>query len=95
MKKFNGLNITVYRIKNNFFGETITVAGLLTAKDISEQLQGKDLGEALIIPQSALRADGAVFLDDVSPDELAEMLGVKIVSSRGEACEFIEKVLGL
>ena len=95
MKKFDGLNITVYKIKNNFFGETITVAGLLTAKDISEQLKDKALGDALIIPQSALRADGEVFLDDISPDQLSKTLGVEIIPARGEACEFIEKVLGL
>lgn len=95
MKSFNGLNITVYKIKNNFFGDTITVAGLLTAKDISEQLKDKDLGDALLVPQTALRADGEVFLDDISPEQLSEMLGVKIVPSRADACEFIEKVLGL
>ena len=95
MKAFDGLNITVYKIKNDFFGETITVAGLLTAKDISEQLKGKDLGDALLIPQSALRADGAVFLDDVSPEQLSKTLGVEILPTRGDACEFIENVLGL
>ncbi len=95
MKTFDGLKIDVYKIKNNFFGKTITVAGLLTAKDISEQLSGKNLGDALLIPQTALRADGEVFLDDVSPDELAEMLETKIIPTRGEACEFIENVLGL
>ena len=95
MKKFDGLNIRVYKIKNNFFGETITVAGLLTAKDISEQLKGEDLGDALLVPQTALRADGEVFLDDVSPSELSEMLGTAVIPTRGEACEFIEKVLGL
>lgn len=95
MKAFHGLDITVYKIKNNFFGDSITVAGLLTAKDISEQLQGKELGDALLISASALRADGEVFLDDVSPSELSNTLGVDIIPTRSEASEFISKVLGL
>ena len=95
MEKFNGLNINVYKIKNNFFGDTITVAGLLTAKDISEQLKGQDLGEALLVPATALRADGEVFLDDVSPQELSKTLGTKVIPTHSEACEFIENVLGL
>ena len=95
MKTFDGLSITVYKIKNNFFGDTITVAGLLTAKDISEQLKDKNLGEALLVPATALRADGEVFLDDVSPEELSKTLGIKVIPTHSEACEFIENILGI
>ena len=95
MKKFDGLNITVYKIKNNFFGDTITVAGLLTATDIIEQLKGKKLGDAILVPQTALRADGEVFLDDISPNQLSEILGTAVIPTRSEACEFIENILGL
>ena len=92
---FDGLKINVYKIKNNFFGDSITVAGLLTAFDIYEQLKDKDLGDALLIPSVALRADGEVFLDDVTPDELAEKLSVKIIPTPSEAYGFICNVLGL
>lgn len=95
MKAFPDLEITVYKIKNNFFGDTITVAGLLTAKDISEQLKDKSLGDALLISATALRADGEVFLDDVSPAELSKALGVEVIPTRSEASEFITKILGL
>ena len=95
MKKFDGLNITVYKIKNNFFGDTITVAGLLTATDMIEQLKGKALGDAILVPQTALRADGEVFLDDISPDQLSEILGTAVIPTRSEACEFIKNILGL
>ena len=92
---FSGLKIHVYKIKNNFFGDSITVAGLLTAKDISEQLLGKDLGDALLVPTVALRADGEVFLDDITPDELSNMLSVNVLPTPSEAYQFICNVLGL
>ena len=92
---FSGLKINVYKIKNNFFGDSITVAGLLTSADIYEQLKDKDLGDALLIPSVALRADGEVFLDDVTPDELSEKLSIKILPTSSEAYGFICNVLGL
>ena len=57
MNKFNNVEINVYKIINNFFGETITVAGLITATDIIDQLKGKDLGETFYIPRAMLKAD--------------------------------------
>ena len=92
---FSGLTIHVYKIKNEFFGESITVAGLLTAKDITEQLKDKELGDALLIPTTALRADGEVFLDDVTPSELSRALSVEILPTDSEASSFIYNVLGL
>ena len=89
------LRVDVYKIVNYFFGETITVSGLLTAKDISEQLCGKDLGELLIFPSNALRADGDLFLDDVSPDELSRRLGVAVSPSRESGEGFICDILGV
>ena len=54
-EKFSGIHINVYQIDNHYFGESITVAGLLTGQDLLEQLRGKPLGEALFIPMSSLR----------------------------------------
>ena len=86
-------------VKNNerleFFGDSITVAGLLTARDIENQLKDKELGEALLVPSNALRADGAVFLDDVTPDELGKKLSVTVVPTQSEASDFIRCALGL
>ena len=92
---FCGLKINVYKIKNDFFGESITVAGLLTATDLTAQLADKDLGDALLIPATALRADGEVFLDDITPDELSKRLSVKVLPTSSDATEFICNVLGL
>ena len=61
-----GINIHVYEITNRFFGEKITVAGLLTGGDMIEQLKGKPLGERLLLSQNMLSAGEEVFLDDVT-----------------------------
>ncbi len=94
-ESFNGLEIKVYRIKNNFFGESITVSGLLTGKDICEQLSGCELGDELLFSASALRADGEVFLDDMTPEELSDRLGVQAKATESDACSFIRAVLGI
>jgi putative radical SAM enzyme (TIGR03279 family) len=92
---FENLKINVYPIENRFFGEQITVSGLLTGKDISEQLADKPLGDALLIPAECLRAEGDVLLDDVTPDDLSRALGVPVLPSESEAEKFISGVLGI
>ncbi len=93
--RIEGLRVDVYKIINNFFGETITVSGLLTGKDISEQLEGKDLGDLLLFPGNALRADGDLFLDDTSPEELSEKLKTPVAPSRDSGEGFICDILGV
>ena len=90
-----GLEICVHRIVNHFFGETVTVAGLLTGTDLSQQLVGKELGEELFIPQAMLRADGDLFLDDMRPEELAERLGVRVTPVGNDGVELIHRLLGI
>ena len=90
-----GLEVTVYRIINHFFGETVTVAGLLTGRDVAEQLKGWDLGDELLFPRVMLRADGNLFLDDTTPAWLTEQLGVPATPAPGEAPDMIRAVLGI
>lgn len=91
-----GLTIHVYEIINHFFGETITVAGLLTGKDMAEQLIGKALGDALYVPENALRAGEDVFLDDMTPADLSAKLGgVPIMAGKNDGAEFIREMLGV
>ena len=92
---FDGLQVSVYRIINHFFGETITVAGLLTGKDISEQLLGKDLGDCLLIPENTLRAGEDTLLDDMTVPQLSALLGVPVCPSANDGVGFIESVLGV
>ena len=91
-----GLEIHTYQIINHFFGETVTVAGLLTATDVIEQLQGCDLGDELLIPATMLRADEDVFLDDLTPADLSRALGnIPIRACRGDGTELIKALLGI
>lgn len=68
----------VYEIRNVFFGELITVSGLITGQDLKKQLKGKDLGECLLLPCNMLRAGENVFLDDVTVEELEKELDISI-----------------
>lgn len=93
-KKFPNLKVHVYCIKNYFFGETITVTGLMTAGDIIKQVKDQALGEELLLPENVLKADEPIFLDDITLSEFQKTLQVpvNIVQSNGQ--DFIEKVIG-
>jgi len=82
---FPNVSYEVYAIRNDFFGENITVAGLLTGGDIIAQLKGKDLGKTLLIPECMMKADEEIFLDNVTVSQLDETLQVHthIVKSNG------------
>ena len=73
-----GVRGAVRPIVNRFFGESITVSGLITGGDLMDQLRGKDLGERLLIPSNMLRAGERVFLDDVTLDQVEAALGVPV-----------------
>lgn len=94
MAKFKGLNINVVKIKNNFFGDTVTVAGLITGSDFKEQLKDRDLGEYLLIPRVSLRSEGDKFLDDVTIEELAEFLGVKTYAVENDGYKLLDMIIG-
>lgn len=89
-----GLHVETWRIINRFFGESVTVAGLLTGKDVAEQLRGQELGDELLFPQVMLRADGDLFLDDTTPQWLSEQLGVPVRPIASEAADLISAILG-
>ncbi len=95
MEDFPGLLIHVYAIRNDFFGEMITVSGLLTGQDILAQLKGKPLGRRLLLPQNVLRSGEEVFLDDLTLEELKNTLQVEINIVKSSGCDFIDAVLGI
>ncbi|MCR5202353.1 MAG: DUF512 domain-containing protein [Lachnospiraceae bacterium] len=80
------VKINVKLIVNNFFGEDITVTGLITGGDIIEQLKDYEIGDYLLIPDSMLKADEPIFLDDLTISDLEEalMTKVRVVASGGE-----------
>jgi putative radical SAM enzyme (TIGR03279 family) len=89
------LTVHVYRIVNRFFGESVTVAGLLTGKDVAEQLKDMPLGDELLFPAVMLRADGDVFLDDMTPEQLSKRLGVPVCASESDGAKLIRAILGV
>lgn len=93
MNKFENIEIDVYKIINNFFGDTITVSGLITATDIIEQLKDKNLGETLYIPRSMLKADEEIFLDNITLEELKDIMKLEVIPCLNEADDFVDKLL--
>nr|WP_330389958.1 DUF512 domain-containing protein [Tepidibacter formicigenes] len=94
MNNIEGLKINIYKIRNEYFGESITVAGLITASDLIEQLKGKNLGNKLIISKSMLKSDEDIFLDDITLEELEKKLNIKVIPSKNKGREFIKKLIG-
>ncbi len=88
-----GDKIQVVPIVNHFFGEKITVTGLVTGGDLIKQLQGRDLGEKLILSASMLRHGEPVFLDDVTVKEVEDALGVKAVVVPNDGYELLDALL--
>ncbi len=88
------LHINVYKIVNNFFGESITVAGLLTGKDICEQLEGKVLGDAVIIPKTTLRQGEDVFLCGMKLSEMESRLGTPVIAVESDGAAMLCALCG-
>ncbi|MCF6461369.1 DUF512 domain-containing protein [Clostridium sp. Cult3] len=90
MSKFSDLDLKVVPIKNNFFGTTITVSGLITGQDIVEQLEIYDGIDGIIIPKSMLRQDSDVFLDDLTIKDIENKLKVKIIPVEVSGKDFVD-----
>lgn len=82
--------IQVIPITNNFFGELITVTGLLTGKDISEQLTGMELGDRAILPENVLKCDENIFLDDMKLETVEDILQVKFDVVKSNGYDFVD-----
>ncbi len=87
-------NVDVVAIKNTFFGETITVAGLITAGDLISQLKGIDIGSELLIPRVMLNHD-MIFLDDKTIEDVEKELNVKVVTVENDGWDFVKKIGGV
>lgn len=92
-QRFPQKKINVYAINNYFFGETITVTGLLTGGDITNQLKDKELGNRLLIPENVLKADEDIFLDDMTLDEFKDILQVNVCVVQSNGFDFVDTVI--
>lgn len=93
-EKFPHIEIQGYEIRNDFFGERITVSGLLTGQDIVKQLADEDLGECLLLPCNLLRSGEDVFLDDKTVGEIETALNVSVQIVDETGADFVAAILG-
>ena len=92
-EKFPNIKVNVYTIRNDFFGERITVSGLITGTDLREQLKDKELGEKILIPCNMLRSGEDVFLDDLTVDDIREALGTELVVVDEPGADLVDCVI--
>ncbi len=91
--KFPAVHCQVITVLNDFYGHTVTVAGLLTGQDLLAQLKGRDLGCKVLLTETCLRHDD-VFLDDMSREELEAALGVPVIKTKVDGYVLLDTVLG-
>lgn len=91
-KKWDTVSVEVVAVKNRFFGENITVAGLITGQDLLEQLKEKEM-DLLLLSQNMLRQQGDCFLDDMTPAELAAALHTEIRFLSDDGGELLEALM--
>lgn len=94
VQEASGIKVTVYPIKNNFFGGEVNVSGLVTGGDIIDQLKDKPKADVLLIPHTMLRDEDGIFLDDVTVEQVEEALGMPLVPVNNDGYEFIEGIIG-
>ena len=88
-----GLRVSCSPIPNDFFGRGITVAGLLTGQDLLTHLSRQPLGDLLLVPGVALKDGAGVFLDDLTPQDLASRLGVAVKAPGPEPSALLRAIL--
>ena len=94
VEKFPNIKVHLYDIRNDFFGENITVSGLITGQDLMTQLQRQKLGEVLLIPCNMLKTDEDVFLDDFTVREVESTLQVPVNIVKSSGQDLIDAILG-
>lgn len=92
-KKFPNRKVHLYPIRNDFFGEMITVAGLITGQDLIAQLRDKPLGSRLLLPECMFRSGEEVFLDDITRQEVENALQVPVNIVKSSGQDFVNAVL--
>jgi NifB/MoaA-like Fe-S oxidoreductase len=94
-EKYPGVTVHIYPIRNEFFGEMITVSGLLTGQDLRKQLADVPLGEKLLLPCNMLRDEEQDFLDDITLEDLEKTLQVPIDIVKSSGKDLLDAILNL
>ena len=95
MEAFPEFQVDIVPIRNDFFGELITVSGLITAQDMVAQLKEMELGERVTIPCNMLRMGEEVFLDDWTLVEVENALQVPVDIVKSSGQDLLDAMLGL
>ena len=95
MERHPKIRIQVIPIRNEFFGELITVAGLITGQDLIKQLSGRDLGDRLLLPVCMFRSGEETFLDDRTREDVQTALQVPVDIVKSSGQDLVDAVLGL
>ncbi len=93
LNQIKDLQVDLEVVKNQFFGESVTVTGLLTGGDIIKALKNKNLGDAVILPSVMLRDGEEVFLDDVTVSDVADKIQTPVEVVDGPE-NLVEVLLG-
>ncbi|SHI62909.1 DUF512 domain-containing protein [Lutispora thermophila] len=93
MDKIPGLILNVIGIKNEFFGSSVKVSGLVTAGDIISQLKAKNISGNIFIPDNMLRKGEPVFLDDLTIEDIEKELDVKVIICKQDGSDLVENIL--
>ena len=93
LKEKFGVKCQVIRVENEFFGKSVTVSGLLTARDILAALSKTEVGDTVLLPRVLLREIKDVFLDDVTLDEFKKAVGRKVETVENDGADFCRKML--
>lgn len=94
-ERFPQVTVQVRKIVNDFFGHSVTVAGLVTGQDLLAQLEDIQIGEQLLIPANMLRHEQDRFLDDITLTEVSKRLGVEVVPVENDAFDLLDRMLGV
>ncbi len=92
-RKFPNVSTHVYKIINNFYGDKITVSGLLTGGDIVSQLKGKELGDKLLLPCTLLKTGDDVLLDNMHVSDIETSLQIKVCIVKSEGSALVEDII--
>ena len=92
-EKFPNTHVNVVPIRNDFFGELITVSGLITGQDLMGQMKEQMQGERLLIPCNMLRIDEDVFLDDYTTADVENTLQVKLCIVKSSGQDLLDAIL--
>ncbi len=93
-KKWHNINCKVYKIRNDFFGETITVTGLITGQDLIAQLKNQPLGDVLFLTSNMIKKDSDLFLDDYTISDVEQALNIKIKIIESDGFSLFDAITG-